>query len=122
MNPEQQQQLLDLCFSRLYGRFNTLVGRLGGKKIEQNLKNIFFAQAKGRGFKKGGAFSVEEASIDWADYKKLTDELFKFTAQVAGKKLVEKEIRVVFSEIEKESSQSLYEIAFKLGLHRYLDS
>ena len=86
MNPEQQQQLLDLCFSRLYGRFNTLVGRLGGKKIEQNLKNIFFAQAKGRGFKKGGAFSVEEASIDWADYKKLTDELFKFTAQVAGKK------------------------------------
>lgn len=121
MNLEQQQQLLDLCFPRLYGRLKTLVGRLGGEKIEQNLKNIFLAQAKGQGFKKGGAFSVEEASIDWADYKKLTDELIKFTAQVAGEKLVKKEIRAVISEIEKETGQSLYEIGFKLGLNRYLN-
>ena len=122
MNPEQQQKLLDLFFPRLYGQFNKLVSRFGGKKIEQNLKNIFLAQAKGRGFQEGGAFKVEEASIDWANYKSLTDELIKFTAQVAGKNLVEKEIRAVFSEIEKESGQSLYEVAFKLGLHRYLGS
>jgi len=120
MNSGQQQQLLDLCFSRLYGQFNTLVGRFGGKKLEQNLKGIFLSQAKGKGFQKGGAFEVEEASIDWDNYKKLTNELIKFTADVAGKKLVEKEIRAVFSTIEKESGQSLYEIAFKLGLHRYL--
>ena len=122
MNPGQQQQLLDLCFSRLYGRFSALVGRLGGKKLEQNLKKIFLAQAKGKGFKKGGTSDVAEVSIDWDDYKKLTDELIRFTSQVAGKNLVEKDIRAAFSDVETETGQRLYEIAFKLGLHRYLDS
>ena len=120
MDSDKQQQLLDLCFSRLYSRFNILVGRFGGKKHEQNLKTIFLSKAKGQGFRAGGEFNVREASIDWNDYRNLTDELVKFTAGVAGQNLVEKEVRKAINEVEKESGQSLYEIGFKLGLHQYL--
>jgi len=120
MDSRKQQQLLDQCFSCLYSRFNKLVGRFGGEKLEQNLKNIFLAIAKGKGFKVDGDFNVEKGSIDWADYRNVTDELIKFTAGVAGKKTVEKEIRIVVSEIEQESGENLYEIGFKLGLNQYL--
>ena len=120
MDIVEQQQLLDLCFSRLYGRFNNLVGKFGGKNLEQNLKKIFLSQAKGQGFQRGGAINVKEAAIDWADYQNLTNELIKFTAAVAGKKTVEKEIRNILIEIEKEAGESFYEIRFKLGLHIYL--
>jgi hypothetical protein len=121
MNSGKQQHLLDLCFSRLYGRFNKLVGRFGGKKLEQNLKTIFLAQAKGQGFKQGGGFNVEEASIDWVDYRNLTSQLINFTAEVAGKKTVGNEIRSLVSEIEQETDESLYEIGFKLGLNQYTE-
>ena len=46
MDYEIQQQILDLCFSRLYNRFNAMVSKFGGKKSEKSLKNIFLSQAK----------------------------------------------------------------------------
>ena len=46
MDYEIQQQILDLCFSLLYNRFNAMVSKFGGKKFEKSLKNIFLSQAK----------------------------------------------------------------------------
>lgn len=98
-----------------------MVGKFGGEKPEQNSKRIFLSQAKGLGFQRGGAINDKEAAIDWADYWKLTNELIKFTAAVAVKKTVEKEIRNILIEIEKEAGESFYEIRFNLGLHIYLE-
>lgn len=121
MNSEKQQQLLELFFPKLYGRFSDLVDRFGGKIVAGKFKKVFLTNAAGKGFKKGGGFDIEEASIDWEEYRNLTSELIKFSIGVAGTKTVAKEIQATISEIESETGENLYEIGFKLSLNRYLE-
>lgn len=121
MNPNNQKELLNLCFPRLYSRLTELTGRWGGNKVSENLKQVFLAHASGKGFNQSGKFVLSDASADWAEYRNLTSQLIEFTIGVAGRKAVAKEIQKTIDEIEKETGESLYETGFKLNLLRYLE-
>ncbi len=121
MNSNRQQELLNLCVPRLYRRFANLAGTWGGKKVSENLKQVFLTHATGKGFSKDGSFILEDASVDWAEYRYLTSQLIEFTIGITGKNIVAREIQATIDEIEKETGESLYETGFKLNLLRYLE-
>ncbi len=121
MNSNRQQELLNLCVPRLYRRFANLAGAWGGKKVSENLKQVFLTHATGKGFSKDGSFILEDASVDWAEYRYLTSQLIEFTIGITGKNIVAREIQATIDEIEKETGESLYETGFKLNLLRYLE-
>lgn len=122
MNTEKEQELLDLCFPRLYGRFSELVNNFGGKLVAEKFKETFLAHATGKGFKQGGGFDLIEASVDWEEYRNLMSELIEFTIGVAGKKTVGKEIQAAIREVEEKTGENLYEIGFKLNLNKYMEN
>ena len=76
---QQQQELLEHCVSQLSMHLMTLVGRFGGKKLEQEFKEFFSIQAANLGLEfkvenelntHNSAFMVHSSSTDWTRYRK----------------------------------------------------
>ena len=120
MTPEKQQQVLNQIFSGIYGQLSELLGRFGGKPLQENLKQLFLTLARGKGFSSSGGINLADADIDWAGYRNLMTRLIDFSAGAVGKNQLEKAIGGVIGEVEKSSGEGLYETCFKLGIHRYV--
>ena len=117
---QKEQKLMKYLVEKIGSRLGEAVARLGGDKAKQNLEDSFNASIQESRFESSGSgFKVALSEADWSDGEAVFKQLFDKASSVVGNKTVKKEVAEVLADTESKVGSSLYEVYFRLGLHKY---
>ena len=119
MNP-REEKLLRYLVESTATRLGDAVSRFGGEKARQALEAVFVDSLEGSCFQSAGnGFRVTISAGNWSDGATLMERLIDHAAGIVGKNTVKKEVGAIMSDTEEKLGISLYEIYFRLGIHKY---
>jgi hypothetical protein len=116
-------KIIEYCIAKLGNALGDVVAKFGGQKLKHDLVNRFIAKTEGLGLSvtNGENFRFSTEGCDWTAGEAILKDMIDFASNVAGKKVVENDVRAVLSRIEADASINLYEEFFRLGIQKYID-
>jgi len=118
----RDQKIIQYCIVVLGAKLGDVVAKFGGQKFRNDLVAQFTANLEMRGITatKAESFQLGADACDWEEGRLILKDMIEFASNVAGKKVVENDVRILLGKIELKAGVSLYEEYFRLGLHKYL--